>query len=129
MLALDSPFIYEKDYWAECVKESDRITPIFNKDGYFYDRYDKKAWIEVNGEAWRYGDKDGFLFKLAINDGNNLLSNDIMKAIKLLMREGMASKKQIELHYNQRCRKAIRATYVDSWKWRQRILKDLKKTT
>ena len=51
---LTFPFNNEKEFWEDCVKEKDRIEPIFNRNGYYLDRENDLAWIEINGEAWKY---------------------------------------------------------------------------
>lgn len=41
-----------------------RISPIFNRDGYYFDRKLDLTWIEYKGLAWNTSDKSYFLHTL-----------------------------------------------------------------
>jgi hypothetical protein len=30
-----------------------KCSPVFNRDGWYYDRFDKKSWVEHDGVAWK----------------------------------------------------------------------------
>ena len=62
MLPLSFPFTEEREFWSDCV--GDEITPRFNRNGWYMDRYRKEVWIEVNGRAWRHEGIETFLHEL-----------------------------------------------------------------
>jgi hypothetical protein len=57
----DSPYREEpKEYFGNRLVE---FSPVFNRDGYYYDRKTKVAWYEVEGRAF-IGSSDYFLYEL-----------------------------------------------------------------
>lgn len=118
VMSLTFPFSHEKEFWEECVKEQDKIIPVFNRNGYFFDRLTKIAWLEINGEAWKYGNWESFKFDLDINQGNNRIHPTVYVAIKTLMSQGLASKKQREIHYIEWMMRQLRSTYLNARKWK-----------
>lgn len=45
-------------------KEYPEITPKFGRDGYYFDRAERKTWIEFGGRAWAYNAPRQFLYEL-----------------------------------------------------------------
>jgi hypothetical protein len=83
-----------------------KIDPIFNRNGYYYDRIKKFSWFEFAGEAYivedysklKRGEFNFFLWDLEYNEGENQrLDKDAIVAIKKLIELKLASKKQIKL--------------------------------
>ncbi len=54
---------YFRDDPTDYFGERPEIPPVFNRDGYYYDRIRKLCWIECNGRAWLY-DAGSFLYEL-----------------------------------------------------------------
>ena len=98
VLSLESPFDSSKEWWEGCVKEENRINPIFNRNGYYFDREKQIAWLEINGEAWLYDTKKDFQFALDHNEGNNRIHNDVFQAIGVIMSYHLADRKLINLY-------------------------------
>jgi hypothetical protein len=83
-----------------------KIDPIFNRNGYYYDRIKKFSWFEFNGEAYilddysnlKRGEFNFFLWDIEYNEAENKrLDKDAIAPIKKLIELGLASKKQIKL--------------------------------
>ena len=83
-----------------------KIDPIFNRNGYYYDRIKKFSWFEFAGEAYIVDDYSKlkrcefnfFLWDIEHNEGENKrLDKDAIAPIKKLIELGLASKKQIKL--------------------------------
>lgn len=48
----------------ETLSYYERIEPVFNRDGWYYDRLSRSAWYEFGGRAYRCPNSDDFLFEL-----------------------------------------------------------------
>lgn len=44
--------------------EYPEIAPKFGRDGYYFDRAERKTWIEFGGRAWAYNEPKQFLYEL-----------------------------------------------------------------
>lgn len=97
VLPLPSCFNCSKEWWIDCLEETNKITPIFNRNGYYYDRLKKITWLEINGEAWKYGSVKSFQYDLKINIGNNRIHNELYQALKTLIGYRLATNKQREI--------------------------------
>lgn len=97
VLPLTFPFSCEKGYWDNCVEEKNRITPVFNRNGYYLDRMTKKTWLEINGEAWIYSDKEYFDYNLAVSEGNNWMEDRCYNALQIVLENGLGNTKLREI--------------------------------
>lgn len=113
---------------SDVVMDLVRIDPIFNRDGYYYDRYTKEAFFEFKGEAYlmkKYHEYDYFLDDLAFAEAKNKrLDKKISRAIAVLIAAGFASKKQIKLYELEQ--QAFASTLMDKKGPHYRLLKFLK---
>ena len=96
---LPSPYAYyfNKEKFIEQVNTIfyfyDLIEPVFNFNGWYYDRLTKKTWHECDGIAWTYNDKhllldtdrDHFLYCLKLYDAR-ILSPAEVDAINVLIK-------------------------------------------
>jgi hypothetical protein len=114
VLPLSFPFNYRKEIWEDCVKEENRITPVFNRNGYYLDRISGKTWLEIDGEAWLYKTREGFEYSLKISEGNNRIHPDCMKAIKVLISHKIAPKSLREKYRIECDRISIGQVYKES---------------
>lgn len=78
------------------------IEPVFNRDGFYYDRLDKRCWIEYKDKAYQYGDPEDFLYSIRVVYLNKLMSKECMKSIKLLISEGLAPR-ELKQKYQDQC--------------------------
>lgn len=60
-----------------------QIEPVFNREGWYYDRHANYVWHEWSGTAWE-GDVDQFKYELSQHDAR-ILERDEVKAIKTLI--------------------------------------------
>ena len=51
--------------FAKATPKLTEVSPFFNRDGYYFDRIDKKCWLEFEGKAYLH-DKESFLFELDV---------------------------------------------------------------
>ncbi len=89
---------YEEKTYRELVQEELRyveVPPVFNRDGWYYDRIAKIAWYEYNGMAWINDNPGQFLYELQCLN-SRWLNKDEVKAIKILMIYGSCPKSLIE---------------------------------
>jgi hypothetical protein len=120
ILPLSFPFTQERDLWIECVQVKNKIAPHFYRDGYYFDRQTKRAWLEIDGEAWLYGsgNPDGFKRELYMQDGNNAVEDRVYNAIGLLISSRIikysTSKEIYELYYLESAKRQCRSVYVNS---------------
>lgn len=116
VLPLQSHFVNRNNaYWADwrdCLDKENKIKPVFNKEAWYYDRWTKRAWVELGEDGAYLYDTDMFLYLLENNEGNNVPHPDAMAAYKYLIREGLASKEQKRLYYNEIHRREL----VNTWR-------------
>ena len=87
-------------FWYDEFKEefnnSDLKTqPIFNRDGWYYDRMTKLSWIEFNGKAKLDDNPSYFIYTLK-HESHKRLSSKERDAIKVLMSYNRCPKELIE---------------------------------
>lgn len=111
VLPLPFPFTQEKDFWEECVREEDSMQPVFNRDGYYLDRYMRQPWLEIDGKAWLYGNRQGFEYDLAVSKGNNWLEQHVIDAIRVLIVNKLASQKLKKIYWIELDKRRVRKTY------------------
>jgi hypothetical protein len=126
VLPLRSPFNREKDFWEECVREEDRIAPVFNRDGYYWDRLRGLTWLEIGGEAWWYMSPTQFRFDLQHSDGNNRIHDRAFRAIKVLMEEGLADRRLREVFSVERVMRDLRSVTLEAKKGAGRMLRNIR---
>jgi hypothetical protein len=103
ILPLDNWMIYgqeedEHEMFIRSVGKENQIEPIFNRNGFYFDRFKKFYWFEVNGTAWKYSRdaKGTFNYKMnVVNLSERVYREKVMNAIKLLIKEGIADKNLI----------------------------------
>lgn len=74
-------------HWEHCVDERSgrkEIPPRLNRNGWYYDRAAREAWIEVDGRAWLDRRIDDFLYCLE-QASHDPLSDAEVAAIKTIM--------------------------------------------
>lgn len=122
VLPLNYPFTCEKEWWEDCLLDKDKISPIFSRNGFYYCRKNKVAWLEIDSEAWLYSAKT-FLHELKIKS-HTCLSERAQEAIEILMRERICPKTLIELYYLDKHVKELKETYLSAQLYSRKILKD-----
>ena len=58
--------------------------PVMGRDGWYYDRHNKKAWFEYAGVAYVEGRVDDFLYNLHVVYSTHSFTEPELEAIKLL---------------------------------------------
>ena len=101
------------------------IKPKFNRDGFYYNRHEGVAWIELQGRAWFYDKPSYFLYSLKMLNHKPLTDKCVL-AIKDLIRAGIKNKELNELLYTDTCYKQTRLTWVRSTLRRNKIFKNRK---
>jgi len=100
----------------------ERLTPVFNRDGWYYDRLAKRSWYEWKGTAWtNKGCADQFLYELSQHDARMLEPAEV-KAIRTLMVYGSANQELLELLWQHEHKVMLRNIYRDAILWRIRLL-------
>jgi len=77
-----------------------KIVPLFNRDGWYYDRWLKLTWYEKDGYAWKHKDlnSDTELFLYTLDQLNTKCLNcEEINAIKTLMIYGICPKELKDL--------------------------------
>jgi hypothetical protein len=98
VLPLDHPFKYDfldeiQWYEPDFFKRHKKIAPIFNRNGFYYDRVSKQCWMEIDGIAFEYPAGD-FIYRLKMLN-HRKLSDTEFKSLKLLIRNRVITDKKI----------------------------------
>jgi hypothetical protein len=100
ILSLDNMILYlGEEYFLDCSMKE--IEPVFNRNGRYYDRLNKKAWYEWNGKAFLENRIDDFIYEFN-NLSVRILSKEEFSAFKLLRKSRFLTKNQKDiLHINE----------------------------
>jgi hypothetical protein len=120
---------YEEKSYRELVQEElpryVEITPVFNRDGWYYDRIAKIAWYEYNGMAWINDRTDDFLYELQCLNAR-WLNKDEVKAIKTLIVYGSCPKSLYEIMYQHELNTQHRNICRNSRCYAEKFWKEIK---
>lgn len=97
------------------------ITPKFNRDGLYYNRYEDIAWLERNGRAWLMN-ASYFLYDLKMFN-HKPLTEKCVEAIRNLIRAGIKNKELNELLYIDTQYKELRRIRVGAILFRNKVFK------
>ena len=120
VLPLEFPYNQDKDWWEECLNDSDLVEPVFNRDGLYFDREANKCWIEIKGQAWKYPPSQ---FKYDLECKNHILLTDSdRKALEQLIRNNIIKDRKIlEMFYldghRRECRDVYRCTQARTMRY------------
>lgn len=95
------------------------IDPIFNRNGYYYDRMAKRAWIERNGKAW-VTSASGFEWDLKYSDNEPRLEPRVYDAIEVLIEAKLTDSRLWVLYYLERQARNRRQRRIDTFKLMKR---------
>ena len=98
------------------------ITPIFQQNGWYFDRFTKSCWCEWNGKAYtKQGINQEFLHEL---DQQNVkhLHPDVVQAIRTLISHRMCPKPLLELLWKHQNNETLKHIYREAKKTRRAIL-------
>ena len=70
-------------------------------------------WLEINGEAWIYGNKENFQFELDHSKGNNRISDEVFQAIGVLIKNKIADKRLWKIYCIEYEIRELRKIMVD----------------
>lgn len=112
--------IFERTFLS-CIETCSSIEPVFNRDGFYFDRQTGQTWIERLGRAWIYRDRCNFQWELDHNIGNNRIEIRIYDAIKILVDEGMAGNELAHLYEIETYFRYIRSCQINGMRLRLRI--------
>ncbi len=96
----------------KCIRDMDtynvKIDPVYNRDGKYYNRFKKIAWLEVDGRAWIISSTH-FLYELRLFD-HRPLTDTVTNSIKTIFKAGLNNKQLRSLLYMDNDWKDIRAS-------------------
>lgn len=128
MLPLDLYFLY--DHYREEMNESDRIDPVFHRNGKFLDRQTKTTWVEVNGEAWLYSDYEFFLYELNHDESDDTIPveewRNILQSVWVLRRNKLLNKQVIDKVRRLQEIKELKELRVGAAKFNTQVLREIK---
>jgi hypothetical protein len=104
-------------------KHLKEIEPVFNRQGWFYDRQTKLAWYESYGRAWLCDRNDDFLYCLKNAMHRPLLKKE-RQAIKTLMQNKLCPLALKQLYWTDTEVHDLRETYRGARMYTLRALKD-----
>ena len=111
-------YYYERSRYA-------RISPVFNRNGRYYDRFTGLAWEEYNGRAYLEPGASRFRYRLKI-ESHTRLTEDVRNAIKTLIVNRICPKSLKVLYYFDCEVRKLHDTYWDARLWREKVLKKTK---
>lgn len=94
VMDLDTMFYSGEKTQKEYVEFFEEIVPVFNRDGFYYDRFLKLSWYEFNGQAW-INSGAGFPYQLE-RTGNNRMHPKVFDGLSGLRNWNILTKKQIK---------------------------------
>lgn len=100
-----------------------KIEPIFNKDGWYYDRHTKITWVECKFGCWETNDPEMFLYILKLHNHPTLPPN-VRAAIKTLISYNICSRQLIDLLRTDNELKALERTRRSAARWRLKSSKN-----
>ncbi len=123
---------YGKQWRKNYLEKSEKITPVFNRNGFYLDRETKLTWVEIDGEAWIYLQENHFLYSISHNKSNNRMHPDAFDAMKVIVDLGYVDKKMLNTKayqlYGIECQlRTLRNITISSKLSARRIMKDIKK--
>lgn len=130
---LPLPFIFTKDvkYWQNCVDEQSgkkEIPPRLNRNGWYYDRTAREAWIEVDGRAWLDRRVDDFLYCLEQARHDPLSDAEVLAIKTLMSKRGRCPKALKDLLRVDHDWRALDRIYKDSYKSKKRWRTHIRET-
>lgn len=105
------------EYWMEHDSNFPEITPVLNRDGYFYETVSKRCWFELGGKAFDLERNTQFLFELELLN-HKPLSVEEVNAFKVLTKHKLLSKDQCRLLWIDSFVKGIRLDALESKKFK-----------
>ena len=116
--------------WEWCKEDLDKlepIVPVFNRNGYYYNRKLDVCWFEVDGKAYIV-EKDMFLYDLeGLNISN--LNHKQVAALQAICDQDLATKEQRHMLHRYVAMMMSRNTYRNSRMYLHRIIKNRKGST
>lgn len=112
---------YKKLIIRDLNKYNIRITPKFNKAGWYYNRHEKISWLELDGKAWLDDRTNDFKYNLELLDHKPLLNKE-KKALVVLQLSKITSKKQNRLLYIDNAVLELRRILISGKLFRKRIM-------
>ena len=118
VLPLPSLFSYPEDMWGcerkDFLQEKKRIPAVFHRDGLYLERKTGLTWIEFQGEAYLYGDKEWFEYNLDHSVGNNRLHPIAYEAIQTILSFRLGDKRLWKLYLVENQMRALRSIHVNT---------------
>jgi hypothetical protein len=106
-----------------CGKESEEVTPVFNKPGWYSDRISGIVWHEFDGKAFIASGADYAYFNYCLMLKNHKPLADLeIQAIQTLSRRGISCPHLKQMVYEDTCWKSTRAAYRNALMTRRRII-------
>jgi hypothetical protein len=109
ILSCGKPYGYMQNlgiYLADILNCTTEIEPVFNRDGYYYDKTSDKCWFECAGKGF-LGDKIMFKFRLELEHSNDLRPEQIM-GLKTITKTNLATLTQRHKCYYYQCAQDLR---------------------
>jgi hypothetical protein len=102
--------------------EEDKIQPIFNRDGYYWQRQQAFAWFEYNNQAWRMDSDEQFRYEIELHLAYPTMPTREAKA--LLKTKHFLTKQQRQKLAHVMTRELVRQTEQSAHLARLRALKE-----
>ena len=130
VLPLPSPYRWELDDedLDDILNTGDIETnPVFFRDGWYYDRYEKVSWVETKYGCFKNKYPNMFLYELSIEDHRPIPSK-ALAAIKVLKNYNMCPKGLLKLLWKDEEVRDLRSVYTGALKYRYAFEKEWAKT-
>ena len=109
----------KEDVIAELESEGfKRISPVFNRDGFYYNRIARRCWHEWQGTAW-LGEESMFLYELKLHNVR-MLTHAERQAITTLMKYRSCPPELYDTLYYHNIKIMQRNIFRQAFRWRLR---------
>lgn len=128
ILPLPKHFAVEDEEWFWTFNEDyltchEKIMPVFNRYGMYYDREEKTGWIETMFGCWRLPFATSFSDELSyVSSEEDLLPPKMVEAIKVIGHYRKLPKVLKDLLYKHECAEMLRDTYRSACKFRLQVI-------
>ena len=122
---LDLPKPYLHDSNGCCLNSKPETSPVFNRDGWYYDRLKKISWLEIDSKAY-IERTDYFVYSLKLT-GARRLEDYVYKSIGIVLSNGFGDKGLGEIYLIEQQLRILRIIKLEATRYRRTFINDCRR--